>query len=189
MEKKAGVFRASLIRRVSFAATALVFLVIAVVLWLVNGDGLPLRLCILIVPGSLISAYYIHRIILRIDDAGISLYWPLHGEKRLKWDEVTQVRRSEAPPGKYFFIDLIASADRSVLFNPYFFERPRDIIRELNEHLKFDLLKGEIEDQGAVAEEIAAAADPPQHHLSNSQWIMIAIILIILAAGLFYCLR
>jgi len=102
---------------------------------------------------------------------------------------VTQVRRSDAPPGKYFFIDLIASTDRSVLFNPYFFERPRDIIRELNEHLKFDLLKGEIEDQGAVAEEIAAAAGPPQHHLSNSQWIMISIILVILAVALFYCLR
>ncbi len=136
----------------------------------------------------MISAYYIHRIVLRIDDAEISLYWPLHGEKKLKWDEVSQVRRSDAPPGKYFFIDLVASPDRSILFNPFFFERPRDIIRELNKHLKFDLLKGEPEERDAIAEEIVVASGSPQQHLSNSQWIMIAVILIILAVGLYYCL-
>ena len=99
------------------------------------------------------------------------------------------MRRSDAPPGRYFFIDLIASPDRFVLFNPFMFDRPGDIVRDLNRHLKFELLGSEALKEKQLSDELAAVADIKPNALSNAQRILIAVLILVLIVGIYYILK
>jgi len=191
VEQRAGTvfFRVSLRKRLKYAATGLLFLLAAVGFYFRDGDAVLFRLSAVVVPGILLIYYYLHRIRLKMDDEGISLFWPLQGEKRLKWDEIAQVRRSDAAPGRYFFIDLIASPDRSVQFNPFMFECPSEIVNELNRHLRFELLGGDAAKEKLLSDELAAVADEKPDALSGSQWLLIAALICVLIVGIFFLLK
>jgi hypothetical protein len=165
------------------------FLAVSVALYFLKEDFGQLRMCAIFVPCLILVSLFYQRIILIIDDEGVSLHWPLQSRKRIKWDEIAQVRRSDAPPGKFFFIDLIASPDRSVMFNPFMFERPGDIVRDLNKHLKFQLLGDDALKEKQLSDELAAAADARPSALSGSQWLLIAAIILILIIGLLYIIK
>ena len=191
MEQQPGtsLFRVSKLKRFSYAAVGLLYLLSALALKLAKGDDVPLRLCAVIVPFAAAMSFYLSRISLKIDEQGISLYWPLQREKRLRWDEIAQVRRSDAPPGRYFFIDLIASPDRCVQFNPFFFDRPREIISELNRHLRFDLLQGDPAKEKQLSDELAAVAAEEPPGLSAARWIIIAALFAGLVIAVAYFFR
>lgn len=165
----------------------MLFLAAAATIYFLRGDLVLMRVCAVVAPFLAAITVYLQCILLRIDDEGISFFWPMQSVKRLKWDEIVQVRRSDAPPGRYFFIDLIASPDRSVLFNPFMFDRPGDIVRELNKHLRFELLGTEELKERHLSAELAAVADVKPNSISNAQWILIAVFILALIVGI-YCI-
>jgi hypothetical protein len=183
-----SVYRVSPARRAACLAAAVLFPLVALAVYLREGSLAPARLAAVMSPALLFLWYYLQKITLKIDGEGISLFWPFHSEKRVRWDEIVQVRRSDAAPGKFFFIDLIASPDRCVQFNPFFFDRPGDIIRELNKHLRFELLDDAAHDN-SLAKELAADAEARPGALSNAQRLLIAALLAILAICVFLVLK
>jgi len=180
-------FRVSLWRRAGYPLAGLLFLAVALIRWLAAGDMLPIRVCALVVPGTLLMTLYLHRIILLIDVRGISLRWPLLRNKHLEWNSISQVRRSDAPPGRNFYIDLIVSPDLSLQFNPFLFEKPHDIINELNRRLKFDMLGEDAAPEEAPPGGIAVAADSPG--ISRANWILIAVFVLLLVLSLVFFLK
>ncbi len=154
-------------------------------IYLHEGSLVVPRLAAFMTPAALLLYLYLQKIALIIDDTKITLVWPMQGRKSLSWDEIVQVRRSDAPPGKFFFIDLIASPDRCIQFNPFFFNKPGDIIHELNKHLRFELL-GDPANEKSLAWELAADAETHHVPLSKNQKNLIAALLVILAAVALY---
>jgi hypothetical protein len=191
VEKQAGtfIFRISTRKRLSYAGVGLLLLAVSIFLYVTDRNASQFGLCAVAVVGMFSIAYYMHKIVLKIDGEGISIFWPLQGKKKMKWDEIAQVRRSDAPPGRNFFIDLIASPDKSVQFNPFMFEHPGDIINELNRHLKFELLGSDAAKEKLLTDELAAVADVKPDSLSNAQWLLIAALIIILIVGIVHILR
>ena len=172
---ESGEYRVRLWRRLGFVVVGVLFLVVGLVRWWIAGDDVLIRACVLLVPGSLFLAAYLHWILLKFDDRGISLRWPFQRERFLKWDEISQVRRSDAPPGRNFFIDLMASPDHCIQFNPFLFDRPYDIIRDLNRYLNFDLLEESPRKSDILSEEIAVTAPQPAGP-ARAHWLLIIVL-------------
>jgi len=153
-------FRLSIYRRLGYPAAGLAVLAAAAFRAKTTGDADALRAACVVAFFSAMAGVYLQSILLRVGESGVFLRWPLMGARRISWDEITRVRRSSAPPGRDFFIDLYASPDVSLQFNPFVFEKPDEIIEELNKHLKFDLIRDEPGDGKIEPGEIALAAEP-----------------------------
>lgn len=187
-EEKISVYRVSRLRTAGYPAAGLLGAAVAVFRWLLSGDTVLLRVCAVLVPFAFFMWFYLRGIVLKIDTRGISLHWPLQGMKRLEWDSIVQVRRSSAPPGRNFFIDLSAGPDSCIQFNPFFFDRPEEIIKELNAHLRFELLGEDSAREKVLFAELAVAS-PDRPGISRANWILIAFFLAVLALALFYILK
>jgi hypothetical protein len=183
-----SVYRISVLRRAGYPAAGLLALIVGAVQWLALRDSLVLRLCAVVTPFSALMWYYLNLVVLRIDERGVSLRWPLQEEKRIEWDAVIRVRRSDAPPGRNFFIDLMAGPDRSIQFNPFVFDRPNEIIKELDAHLKFELL-GDDSAEGPFPPGGIALAAPGDPGPTRANWILVAALCALLAIVLVYLFK
>lgn len=151
-----------------------------------SGDADALRAACVVAFFSAMAGVYMQSILLRVGESGVFLRWPLTGARRISWDEITRVRRSSAPPGRDFFIDLYASPDVSLQFNPFVFEKSGEIIEELNRHLKFDLIRDEPGDGKIEPGEIALAAETPP--AQRPLWALPLLICAAAALALFFML-
>jgi len=167
------VYRASPLRRVGYPCAVLLLAGVSVFKWHLDREPVLLNCGILLVAAGILLFLYINTIRLAVGPGAISLRWPLAGKKTIEWKEVVEVRRSDSGAPENFFVDIIASPDRSIQFNPYFFEKPAEIIDEMDRYLRSELIDL---DREAVSEVLAIAAEaaPPV----ASHWALALIIVI-----------
>ncbi|MFC1474467.1 hypothetical protein ACFLQK_00345 [bacterium] len=180
------VFRTSLKRRAGYPSALVVLAVAALVKWALGGEVVFLKGCCYSATAAGLIFAYMSLIRLTVDAGGISLRWPMREEIAVEWDAVVQVRRAEAASPGHFFVDLIESPDKSLQFNPYFFDNPSEIIELLNRHLDSDLFKHDETPVEGVVQEIALAAENGTPHAGQRPSTFLVIMIIVVVMLLIY---
>ncbi len=164
VDNGSSVFKVSLWRRLAYPGVAIACAGFAVYQHGMEASGEFPDLFYVVAAGAVLLFLYINSIHLVITPTELALRWPLVEAKVIKWDDIAQIRRSSASPGRSFYIDLIATPDHSVQFNPFMFDRPWEIIEKLNKHLDSDLFKEdrlpEMHGEVIAAEENDAVLSP-----------------------------
>jgi len=153
--------------------SCVVFFVFMILSIIMNCDNEIRYFCGFLSFGLLFTYLYVKAVKLTINDAHINIKWPFQEEKQIEWKSVTQVRKS-SHQGRHFYVDIITTPDLSIQVFPYMFEKSEEIIMEMNEHLKFDLMKAEPasgkQPGGLIIADMADDAGP-----SGANWILIAV--------------
>jgi hypothetical protein len=180
--KNATIYRASPWRRFGYPLGLLAPGSAAVIRGIIEQDPFSIRFGILLAGIAVFIVGYVWYIRLKINAEGISLSWPMQGEMSMKWDAVVLVRRAEIVSPTHFFIELSSASGHTIRFNPYFFERPDDIIDSLNKSLDSDLFREtDIPAEGPVGDLVATAqADHAIHRMGTLAVIAILAVVIFL---------